>query len=427
MLIRLLKDKLEALRAEKRYRTTDADWAEMRRTIQPRRMADGTPKRLIIVPCDPWTLIGSKGDEAMIEAVVSQVKSASPELKVGMITGSDAASEVARELGYEPIQVWRHPLKHVVQTIIDFKADGLAVLGADCMDGYYSADTTLCLLALADIAARLGIRTTILGFSFNDQPNKRLSSAFNTISDRVSVNVRDAVSLGRLKSFSTVQAQLVADAAFMLAPINDSSVVRAAIDWADSQRNEGKKVIGFNVHPMLIKSPTSEQLSSLVTTVTTALSRFMSGTDASIALISHDYRGSSGDDVCLKPIAEHLKASFGERVFYSESKCSAAELKGIAGAMDGVITGRMHLAIASLGMSVPVAALTYQGKFQGLMQHFKLSEDLLLPPKELSTPEPLCALMKSFSAEIEAHRKQVTEMLPAVKKMSADNVGALLK
>lgn len=426
MLMRFLKDRLEAHRAEQRYRETDSDWAAMRTAIQMGDMCQGAPRRLIIVPSDPWTLTGAKGDEAMIQSVVSQLRAVSPDLHVGIITGSEVASGAARQLGFEPIQVWRQPLQAVVDAITAFKADGLAVLGADCMDGYYSADTTLCLLALADVASRLGIRSTILGFSFNDQPAPRLSSAFNAVNSRVAINVRDEVSLQRLNKFCTAQAQLVTDSAFMLIPVTDSRVVKEAFEWAQGQRAQGRQVIGFNAHPMLIKNPTPDQLTNLFETVAAALKSFMDSADVSVALISHDYRGSSGDDACLKPIAEMLQPRFGDRLYYRETKCSASELKGIAGTMDGVVTGRMHLAIASLGMGVPVAALTYQDKFQGLMRHFQLPQDLLLAPEQLVGPDPLVSLLRRFTKEIATHRAQVEQRLPVVKQMSAQNVRVLL-
>lgn len=425
-MLSFLRDQLETYRAEKRYRDTESDWRAMRERASARPLITGKPKRLVIVPSDPWTLTGAKGDEAMIEAVVSQLRALTPDLKVAILTGSEVASQAARQLGFEPIQVWRQKLGTVVDAVESFKADCLAVLGADCMDGYYSADMTLSLLALADMASRLGIRVTILGFSFNDQPAARLASAFNAVSERVSINVRDEVSLQRFNRFCSAKARLVTDSAFMLQPVVDSPAVRELSAWVQAHKAAGRLVLGFNVHPMLIKSPTPEQLNALIGNVTEALRGFMAESDVAIALISHDYRGSSGDDVCLKPIHGQLSPAFTSRIFYTEIACSAAELKGMAGLMDGVVTGRMHLAIASLGMGTPVAALTYQDKFQGLMQHLGLPQDLLLPPQQLSSPGPLGELLRRFVRDLEKHRATVAKRLIDVKQMSAANVSTLL-
>ena len=62
-----------------------------------------------------------------------------------------------------------------------------------------------------------------------------------------------------------------------------------------------------------------------------------------------------------------------------EEKCSARQVKAISGHCDLILSGRMHLAIASLGQGVPVVCLTYQDKFEGLMEHFGLKGNTFLP------------------------------------------------
>jgi colanic acid/amylovoran biosynthesis protein len=425
-MLRAIRNQIEAIRAANRFKQTNADWRAIKARTQPSPLAGGMPKRLIVVPSDPWTLTGAKGDEAMIQAVVSQLKAVNPDLEVGIITGSNVASQAAMALGFKPLQVWRQKL-HVVLSAIDaFKADTLAVLGADCMDGYYSADTTLALLAITDLAADRGVRTSILGFSFNDQPSPKLAPAFNAMGPRVAIHVRDEVSLGRFQKFCQAQAQLVTDSAFMLQPTNNTSAVRAIETWASQQRSQARHVIGFNVHPMLLRNPSPDELQGLIDNVANAIEQLMRERSVSVAFISHDYRGASGDDACLKPLYERLVKTFGDRLYYSEQQCTAAELKGMAGHMDGVVTGRMHLAIASLGMGVPVAALTYQDKFQGLMKHFGLPQSLLIPPAQLSTPAPLLALLKHFDDELATYTAMVNNALPAVKAASKKNVAPLL-
>ena len=43
----------------------------------------------------------------------------------------------------------------------------------------------------------------------------------------------------------------------------------------------------------------------------------------------------------------------------------------------------MHLAIASLGMGVPVGCITYQGKFQGLIEGFFDLYDVCIKPEDV--------------------------------------------
>lgn len=425
-MLNLIKDKVNELRVRRRFGLMLAQLKALQSRQPVLPLKKGVPQRFVLVPCDPWTLVGSKGDEAMIRAVISQLKAANPDLKVLTFTATDQATQAAKKLGFEARQIWDDGFSAMRDEVLAFDADCLAVLGADCMDGHYSPLTTLSMLAVADLAARAGLRTSILGFSFNDHPYPGLKRGFEAVHERVQIHVRDAVSFERFQKFCRARGRLVADAAFQLTPEDQAPAVRVLADWADGQRKSGRAVVGFNVHPMLIGEPGPQELANLIEQVATALEGYMERQPVSLALISHDYRANVGDDVCLKPLWERLNQRFADRLHYDTTVCSAAELKAKSGLMDGVVTGRMHLAIASLGMGVPVAALTYQDKFQGLMKHVDLPLDLLLSPAQLKEPERFLAVLLRFHEQMTALRARVHERLPAVKAASAQNVAPLL-
>lgn len=402
-------------------------WQLEKLRLKKRPEVTGYPKRLMIVPCDPWTLTGSKGDEAMIQAMVDQLTAAEPTLTVAAITATPQASQAAENLGFKPIRAWDAGLSESIKAINDFKPDALVVLGADCMDGYYNPRTTARLLATADIMARQGVRVTISGFSFNDHPNPHLKSAFNRVSSAVSINVRDNTSFGRFKKFCKANGQLVADAAFMLKPCIDSPNVREASDWVQNRKHHGDAVLGFNIHPMLIKNADEAAVERINGAAISALQKFMQEQQVSITLISHDYRGQDGDDRCLLAVFNALKDQFPERLRYTTTQLTAAELKGIAGLMDGVVTGRMHLAIASLGMGTPVAVITYQDKFQGLMNHFEFPSSLLFSPGTFSDPNQLYVLINGFFHSLAKLKIDTEAQLPKIKQLSSLNVERLLR
>ncbi|MGH8666125.1 MAG: hypothetical protein ACREUX_17835, partial [Burkholderiales bacterium] len=66
--------------------------------------------RVLIVPSDPFTLVGAKGDEAMMLAAIDQLSTREPVVQVGVLTATLSASEAARSLGFTPLQVWNGPL-----------------------------------------------------------------------------------------------------------------------------------------------------------------------------------------------------------------------------------------------------------------------------------------------------------------------------
>lgn len=405
----------------------NALWRIKRFQIKKRPAYSGSPKRLIIIPSDPWTLTGAKGDEAMIQSVVSQLRAAEPMLTVGIVTATKKASEAATQLGFQPVEIWDSGFIATLDAIDAFNPDALAVLGADCMDGYYNPHTTLRLIATADIAARKGVRSTLLGFSFNEHPNAYLRSAFNRVTPKLAINVRDNISLGRFNRFCKAQATLVTDSAFMLEPDTTSINVEEASAWIQTRRKQGDAVIGFNIHPMLLKDRTDSALATINCSAISALRQFMTEKAVSIVLISHDYRGQDGDDTCLHLVYSALKEQFSEQLRYTTTQLTAAELKGIAGMLDGVVTGRMHLAIASLGMGVPVAALTYQDKFQGLMDHFGFPHSLLLPPTQLKQSTHLHQLLTDFCNSLDDLKDLTRQALPKVRIASQENISRLLK
>ncbi|WP_230940755.1 polysaccharide pyruvyl transferase family protein [Burkholderia diffusa] len=396
-----------------------------------RRAADDAAvpgAHLLILPCDPWTLVGSKGDEAMLRAVVERLRLANGALKVSVVTATPEAADAATRLGFQAVDAWREPwrLTDTVERLAALRPSAVVVLGADVMDGYYSPITSLRLLATADLLVRRGVAGTILGFSFNRQPYRQLRHAFDQIDARLMVNVRDGVSLHRFRRFSSVSAELVADSAFMLQPDHASDCVTSTASWVESRRAAGDIVIAFNLHPMLIRRASDTDIAALVASAREALRGLAARHRISIVLLSHDYRGRDGDDTCLEPLHDALAATMGDRLYYPRSRMSAAELKAISGQVDGVVTGRMHLAIASLGMGVPVAALTYQDKFQGLFSHFDLSDTFLLKPEDAMRSVHLGTVLDRFVLELPKLRSQIQAALPRVKEASCKNLRGVI-
>lgn len=385
-------------------------------------------KKLMILPCDPWSVIGSRGDEAMILAIVDKLQEKEPNLDVGVITASDKASEVSRALGFEPFQVWypKWSLLPIIQCIERFGADGVLLLGADVMDGYYDFVTTARLLVTADMMARKGMFCAVSGFSFNEQASPVLVDVFNKLTLKLRLNVRDPVSLERFQHFCQASAYQVADAAFMLQP-KTTPFVEDIARWCNAQREQGHQVLAFNMHPMLIKNASTEDIQGLVDAGVDVIRKIsMTHKKVSWLLLPHDSRQNLGDNTVLAPIYHVMKQELSERLFHLAVVPSAKELKAIAGLCDGVITGRMHLAIASLGQGVPVACLTYQDKFQGLFQHFSLGTEFLMSPQMIFSQDAFECMLNDFIQALPNLAHQVQAVLPDVKKYSQSNLIAFL-
>jgi polysaccharide pyruvyl transferase WcaK-like protein len=292
------------------------------------------------------------------------------------------------------------------------------------MDGHYVPLDALTRWFLADVAARQGVQSTILGFSFNHHPPAWLRYALNSISNRVAIKVRDPISLERFQRFTRARAELVADVAFLLEPRGGSQAAERIQEWAQRRRSEGDVVLGFNIHPMLIRDMDGARVRALVDGARRGLTEIMEHGGVSVLLIPHDDRGTKGDLVCLAPLRETLAGRFGDRVTGPASGLGAAELKAAVGSTDAVITGRMHLAIAALGQGKPVGVLTYQDKFQGLFELFGLPKRLLIDPESRTFSGDLYAAIAYLLQERSGLEQLVTSRLPGIRVMARGNFDA---
>jgi polysaccharide pyruvyl transferase WcaK-like protein len=114
---------------------------------------------------------------------------------------------------------------------------------------------------------------------------------------------------------------------------------------------------------------------------------------------------------------------FGPRLHMVDGLLDAWDAKAIAGAVDLVLTGRMHFAIAALGQGTPPVSVVYQGKFEGLMQHFGLeAEPLLLAPDKVGSGD---AALAAATANAERLRSKILAVLPRVEALSRSNFSGL--
>lgn len=361
----------QKLREEIAFLRLNLSWRILRWAVPLLRWRSAEPS-LVLVPCDPWTVIGSRGDEAMVYAVLQNFRKRHPNGKITVVTGNAtaAASEdcrrMQRDFNLAYVHAWRPRFQiwNIIQAVRRVRATEVFVLGADCMDGHYSPHTSTILFAVADLACRLGLKTRLTGFSWNEHPHPRAVAAAKKITTALEILVRDPDSFGRVKSILP-RARLVADTAFCLEP-KFTDRVRAVLAQMESDHAAGRYVLGVNLNPMLKVD---------VASVARALNAQL---DVSVYLIPHDYR-YGGDLVELGKLDPLLTVP--HRLL--TDVYSAAELKALTSGLDALLTSRMHLGIAALGMGKPVAGFVYQGKFAGLFNLFGLPQGWLISPSDV--------------------------------------------
>lgn len=384
----------------------------------PSREVRFPPGRVLIIPSDMRTLAGSRGDDAMINTILATVRRSNPEARVSIVTEAEAADTEARRRGFEPLRIWGDPdyLRRFLRAIDELRPDAVFLMGADILDGYYGPRGAAQMMMSADIAARAGLSVSVLGFSFNASPEAGLKPVFDALHPGVRLNLRDSVSLARFTAFTTAHATPVADSAFLLPT---AAADPAVASWIEERKAAGRTVLGMNIHPHLFKSISAVQLDRLVANFAEGMARVTGERAVSWVLLSHDARGADADDICLVPLDKALDRLGVTQKLRPQGDYSAAQLKAIAAMNDGNVCGRMHLAIGSLGSGVPVLAVTYQGKFEGLFQHFDLTDRLLLAPA--ADAQAIGETLLRFIDEIPALTAAIAERLPTVLAASRRN------
>lgn len=375
---------------------------------------------VIIPPAGP----GSMGDEAMIEGLAYEL-------------GRNNAGPVTLYRRRGAIE-WKS--MRFIDENLDQPASGLDaaralaktfarservfVIGADCIDGYYSSSNSSLIIDLCDMASRSGCRATVTGSSFRETPSNASVQAIQALHDSARLCARDPVSAERIERITGRKPILVADAAFMLPPAMDHDVVRDHQSWCDNIRSNGGFVLGVNFNHQVMPKGDRQAIDALLESYTSTLRSLLENhPDLTVLLVPHDYRSDMNDLSNLEQIESSLRDSFGpERLRLVTDHQSPGVLKGIASVCDIVLTGRMHLAIGALGSGVPVGCVTYQGKFEGLFKHFELDPVTIAPDRAVHHAE-LLALAEWLIADRIKLREHIAGVLPDVKARSLQNLG----
>lgn len=404
-------------------------WKKLAKEVDGNEYHHPDAPSLVIVPCDPWSVGGSRGDEAMLTGVIQRYRHECPNIPIHIVCANDGL-EYIRSLpisGISPIISWNgnYSVRRVYESILERHPTDVVILGADCMDGFYSPMLSLELLSIHDLCSKTaGIKSYLLGFSFNETPSWLMVHAFKSLSSCTKIRIRDSVSLVRFQKRIKHPVQLVADAAFMLQPQTDFPLYDDLRQWGQEQRAKGKKILGFNFHPMLRSYSGPEDIQGDARLVAISLEKILAKhPEVCFVFIPHDDRSRLTDNLMLSTMYEYFRGLEREsnRVYYSPEVPRAPQLKALCGLLDGLLSSRMHLAIAALGMGTPVMAATYQGKFEGLFQHFGLDESYLLPPKRFLSDD-LVSTFDSFIHQLPELKKQITERLPLVEQYSYANL-----
>lgn len=400
-------------------------WRQSRRARVAR--AAGAIRRIILLPSDFHGIVGSLGDDAMISATLHYLGEVFDHPEIRVMTSTSHGEAVVRSLGLNPVRGWSdlNFVKSVNQVLREIVPDAVVIVGADVIDGHYDTVDAGKTLIFADLASRAGAQVTVLGFSFNGRPTKEVIAVLNGIDSGVSLNLRDPMSMERFKQASSAKGRQVADVAFLLPPSEGGTEIAMAVQWVEQERAAGRVVLGLNIHPKLFRPDQAEAVERLVARTAEMTTTYV-GRNVSWLLVPHDYRGKgAGDLETMDALMQRLEAGSVEHIQLLRGIHRAAELKGLAALLDGVVTGRMHLAIAALGSGVPVLTITYQDKFEGLFALAGLPSWLAVSADQALQDGVLVGAVGRFVEELAHLKATALAAKRDIRAMSVKNFAAM--
>lgn len=370
-------------------------------------------RALIVPPADE----GSLGDAAMLNAAMATLRERGVgEVDLLLKPGWNALHAFDRQIDASHYFYggWRRKYLPIRASLGRYSH--AYFVGADVVDGVYNPGSVRRRLAVLSDVVRSGGQATVLGCSFSETPDHGCVEALRALPPSVRINARDPVSRGRMESILGRPVALVADLAFLLPADSAAPGAIDAIGWIEARRRAGDRVVGLNANYLIdSKHPGfSAQLGPLLAGLLAK--------DISVLLVPHDTRTDRSDRHILEEARAAIGPGFEDRVRLLEPD-SPGMIKAVLGKLDLVVTGRMHVAILTMGAGRPALSFGYQGKFEGLYQIMGLAgQGLLLPPSALvgRFDEVMEAIMRQLDMADESSAR-IAMALPAVRDMALAN------
>ena len=331
---------------------------------------------VIIPPYDG----GSLGDEAMLLAITDSVKEVNKDTKFKLVTYA-SNHHGYNCLNANPIDMslyfsWLSTKQQIVFCFTLLRCKQIYLMGADVLDGFYNENRSLRRIKLIGLAHSCGVPSSILGFSFKKTAKQSCIEALIKLPKETKVFTRDPESYKRLMNFGVSQAVPVTDLAFLLKPdqSNDKDILET-IDWCRKTTDEALTV-GINLNFTMLLQRIEDQDEVLQLFIDFVANSLNLNPKLRFLFIPHDNRSTPNflsDWDVAKIIQNRLPTNLLSRFKYCPETFNARKIKRVVNEVDLVFTGRMHLAIATMGQGKAVVGLDYQDKFVGMFEHVGIS------------------------------------------------------
>lgn len=313
-----------------------------------------TGQRVVVLPDGT----GSKGDEALLRGVLNVMKGT--QNLVLLTPRKELWRDVVtdRTLEFTEYYVSVNQLQKQLARPLD-----LVVVGTDVIDGTCGLEDSLGRLKAVAAAAKAG--STVRVFcSFRSDVKEEILEEIAGLPQTVQFYLRDMLSLENFNKLTGRKGEYFPDFAFFC-ETQKSLLTEDYTAQIKEAKAGGSTVVGLNFGEPSFRSFYAEHTPAMrakyVETVLRSICEEIPS--ARIWLISHDYRHWNGyfSDADYQNLTMQVAENIGcsERVTLIPARTSHAELLEILPEFDMVVTGRMHLSVAS--MRSGIVPIVYTG------------------------------------------------------------------
>lgn len=325
----------------------------MRPALPPRQVlpcsVDEMPRFVVVAPASP----GSKGDEGMIRGALNLLSGAQV-----VILNPDPAPSWLEELNRDGED--RPLVQEVAGPLLDYAdqlspRDVLIVLGADVIDGTCGVEPSIRRLKLVSAALAFGARAYVF-CSFRSKVNQEIIWHIKGAKE-AHFFPRDPVSLKNFREQLDLGAEEFPDF-FSYCDRRESTEVIAYRKLFDQARGNGDLIVALNANEHAFRSffddHTDNNRRLYISELLKAILAVRPG--MYLALVSNDSRSSENfpSDAAYQNFAAEwlVRNSPATHFGVVNSDISYPEILSLLEGVDLVVTGRMHLALASFRAGV---------------------------------------------------------------------------
>lgn len=361
MKLRRIRSRLTALSRGVVDRTgwTEAVVDRVLNSVRP-----GEARHILIAP--PGA--GNIGDQAMVEAFVSAadrdvvvVCRGAGDFVIPTDLEARATLHALPALFYGQGQDHRADLRRLA-ALLDGAAT-VSIIGADIMDGVYVQRPSLRRSAIAAAAAKAGLDTSVIGFSWSGKATPQALRALRRAGAAgVHLLLRDPASAARVRGRGVSGVIETADIVFTDDRRDDAGAEAVLTGIAEP-------IALVNVSGLIARSV--DQVPEYAAVV-----RHLRARGLSVILLPHVLRETADDRSACRAVFDAVDH---DGVHLVEEPFSPSVIRALAARARVTVTGRMHLAIMSLSQGTPAVTLATQGKVEGLMRLFAWPELCVAP------------------------------------------------